>query len=618
MSITLFATHGRGLDAFAQEEIQEKITNVYDVKTLGEGKISFSIPLKSHDSNVCSDEEDKGDDEEILIGAVSPVYNLKLVERVFILLHCETFDTGETHTGSEKETDHTTEIKRKPTDSDESNNQLLKKYENKLADIIDKEKWAKVACQVQALRTFQDQHTTRVHCQDPSNCHGSVRRRAEKQKLWLRRSSEESSCSRKRMRRESALDLSEMRSPESDIASSSDLTVRPMKERLTETGIPEARETNRDITDLDDSKVNYDDSLTSDASQNERDNQEVTNRVILEKKKIVTNNPKRTSGESSNPEPQVKNENINRAGGFSGVENGISGIASIPDACKPDLDTYRDTKNIIHENSVNYRVSSRISGLCKNVITQQLLTKMFVKTVEEKMEYWTVEWRKPLLDFYINITNSHFIVGVSLSRESLSLRPYIPHITLRSTVAYLMARLAQVPQGGVALDPMCGGGTILLEMAKGFKVGLVIGGDISQEQLKVSRCNLQDVGVPSSLLLMDAVAMPLVSQSVSAVVCDVPFGQKHQLKDEDESAILRGLLRECQRVLKGGGRLVLLISSRQRGILGKILPGVTSSQEQETLQLKLDATYQVSLGETSAHIALFQMPPCELKAESVT
>lgn len=34
---------------------------------------------------------------------------------------------GETHTGSEKETDHTTEIKRKPTDSDKSNNQLLKK-----------------------------------------------------------------------------------------------------------------------------------------------------------------------------------------------------------------------------------------------------------------------------------------------------------------------------------------------------------------------------------------------------------------------------------------------------------------------------------------------------------
>ncbi|XP_047473864.1 uncharacterized protein LOC125028537 isoform X3 [Penaeus chinensis] len=504
MSITLFATHGRGLDAFAQEEIQEKLTNVYNVQTLGEGKISFSIPFKSSDSNVCSYEEGKGDDEEMLIGAVSPVYNLKLVERVFILLHCETFDTGETHTGSEKETDHTTERKRKPTASDESNNQLLKKYENKLADIIDKEKWAKVACQVQALRTFQDQQTIRVHCQDPSSCHGSVRRRAEKQKLWQRRSSKEGRCSRKRMRRESALDLSEMRSPESDIASRNVLAVRPVRERLTETV-----EMNRDITDVDDSKVNYDNSLTSDTNQNEMDGQEVTDKVIIEENRIRTNNRKRTNGKSSNPEPQLMSENVNCTSGFSDVENGISGISSVSDVCKPDLNTYRDTKNIIHENSVNYRVSSRISGLCKNVVTQQLLTKMFVKAVEEKMEYWTVAWRNPLLDFYINITNSHFIVehlsGVSISRESLSLRPYIPHITLRSTVAYLMARLAQVPQGGVVLDPMCGGGTILLEMAKCFKAGLVIGGDISQEQLKVSRCNLQGVGVPFSLLRMDAV-----------------------------------------------------------------------------------------------------------------
>lgn len=89
MSITLFATHGRGLDAFAQEEIREKMTNVHNVQTLGEGKISFSIPLKISDSK-----EDKGNDEEILIGAVSPVYDLKLVERIFILLHCETFDIG--------------------------------------------------------------------------------------------------------------------------------------------------------------------------------------------------------------------------------------------------------------------------------------------------------------------------------------------------------------------------------------------------------------------------------------------------------------------------------------------------------------------------------------------
>ncbi|ROT67381.1 putative THUMP domain-containing protein 2 [Penaeus vannamei] len=508
MSITLFATHGRGLDAFAQEEIHEKMTNVHNVQTLGEGKISFSIPLKISDSK-----EDKGNDEEILIGAVSPVYDLKLVERIFILLHCETFDIGETHNESGKETDHTTDRKKKPTYNDESNNQLLKKYERKLADIIDKEKWAKVAYQVQALRRFQEQRRVRVQCQDPSNCHGSVRRRAEKQKLWQRRFSEETSCSEKRMRRESAHDLSEKRATESDIASSSDLAVGPLKERLTETGISEAREMSVAISELDASRVNYDVSSTSDASQNEMDGQEATDKVILEKRGIRTNNPEGTNGKSSNPEPQV-----NR---------------------------------------------------------------------------------------------------VSLSRESLSLRPYIPHITLRSTVAYLMARLAQVPQGGVALDPMCGGGTILLEMAKCFEVGLIIGGDVSQEQLRVSRCNLQDVGVPFSLLRMDAAAMPLMSQSVSVVVCDVPFGQKHQLKDENESTMLQELLCECQRVLKCSGRLVLLISTRQLEILRKIMPCLSSFQhtvlaeEQETSQLKLDATYQVSLGETSAHIAVLQMLPCK-------
>ncbi|XP_027225440.2 THUMP domain-containing protein 2 isoform X2 [Penaeus vannamei] len=563
MSITLFATHGRGLDAFAQEEIHEKLTNVHNVQTLGEGKISFSIPLKSNDSK-----EDKGNDEEILIGAVSPVYDLKLVERIFILLHCETFDIGETHNESGRETDHTTDRKKKPTYNDESNNQLFKKYEKKLADIIDKEKWAKVAYQVQALRRFQEQRRARVQCQDPSNCHGSVRRRAEKQKLWQRRFSEETSCSEKRMMRESAHDLSEKRATESDIASSSDLAVGPLKERLTETGISEAREMSVAISELDASRMNYDVNSTSDASQKEMDGQEATDKVILEKRGIRTNNPEGTNGKSSKPEPQVNSENINCTSGFSNIENGISGISSISDVCKPDLDTYRETKNVIHENVVNYRVSSRISG-------------------------------------------------VSLSRESLSLRPYIPHITLRSTVAYLMARLAQVPQGGVALDPMCGGGTILLEMAKCFEVGLIIGGDVSQEQLRISRCNLQDVGVPFSLLRMDAAAMPLMSQSVNAIVCDVPFGQKHQLKDENESTMLRELLCECQRVLKCSGRLVLLISTRQLEILRKIMPCLSSFQhtvlaeEQETSQLKLDATYQVSLGETSAHIAVLQKLPCK-------
>lgn len=95
MTVSFFVTHGRGLDVFAQEEIKEKVSNVCNVQTLGEGKISFSVPLKVSEPKMCSSEASEGDEEEeILVGAVSSVYNLKLVERIFILLHCEKFSLG--------------------------------------------------------------------------------------------------------------------------------------------------------------------------------------------------------------------------------------------------------------------------------------------------------------------------------------------------------------------------------------------------------------------------------------------------------------------------------------------------------------------------------------------
>ncbi|XP_042861200.1 uncharacterized protein LOC122246606 [Penaeus japonicus] len=610
MTVSFFVTHGRGLDVFAQEEIKEKVSNVCNVQTLGEGKISFSVPLKVSEPKMCSSEASEGDEEEeLLVGAVSSVYNLKLVERIFILLHCEKFSLGESSNGSDKVTDKTSERMKEQGDSDNSKSQLLKKYENKLADMIDKEKWAKVASQVKVLRKFQDEHTTRVLCQDPSNCPGSVKRRAEKQELWQRKPSEETSHPRKKMRVEGVHHTSETKPTESDIACKSD----PVAGTLKEIG-PGTKGMNIDIPKVDDSSVNHTTSSASDASQNEMATQDMTDKEVFDKGGAKTVDTAMANDKLSVSELQVKKENC------TNPSEGGDGILS-SDAGNLDSDTYRDTKDAIHDNSVNFRVSGRISGQCKNVITQQILANIFIKAVEEKMEDWTVEWRKPLLDFYINITNSHFIVGVSLSRESLSLRPYIPHITLRSTVSYLMARLAQIPQGGVALDPMCGGGTILREMAKSFKVGLIIGGDINQQQLEVSRCNLQNLEVPFNLVCMDAVAMPLMSCSVSAVVCDVPFGQKHQISYKNESALLRGLLCECQRVLTGKGRLVLLVSSRQHGILKKILPVQTPHQsharnkDKEKLQLKLHATYQVSLGETSAHIAVLQMLPSQLETK---
>ena len=70
----------------------------------------------------------------------------------------------------------------------------------------------------------------------------------------------------------------------------------------------------------------------------------------------------------------------------------------------------------------------------------------------------------------VMIITLYYSTGLSLSHESLSLRPYIAHITLRSTTSYLMAKLCRLTPGDYILDPMCGGGTILAEAANSFRV----------------------------------------------------------------------------------------------------------------------------------------------------
>ena len=131
-------THGRGLDNFVWQEILQKVPNANNLRHLGEGKIAFRVvktgPQRQengseessvdkgilHDEkNFKVEEEDTHDglkvvntkdslreqnttskeimtslktsaeEENQWVAAVSYIFKLKLVERVFTLLHCE-------------------------------------------------------------------------------------------------------------------------------------------------------------------------------------------------------------------------------------------------------------------------------------------------------------------------------------------------------------------------------------------------------------------------------------------------------------------------------------------------------------------------------------------------
>ncbi|KAK8722222.1 hypothetical protein OTU49_012332, partial [Cherax quadricarinatus] len=106
MGTKLFVTHGRGLNTFAAQEISESIPNVCDIQSLGEGKLSFVIkhsPSGLHHGNIakedyCKAETGKNDElsdnlkyqeGDDFVNIVAPVFKLKMVERIFMLLHCE-------------------------------------------------------------------------------------------------------------------------------------------------------------------------------------------------------------------------------------------------------------------------------------------------------------------------------------------------------------------------------------------------------------------------------------------------------------------------------------------------------------------------------------------------
>ncbi|KAJ1350880.1 hypothetical protein KIN20_006791 [Parelaphostrongylus tenuis] len=100
------------------------------------------------------------------------------------------------------------------------------------------------------------------------------------------------------------------------------------------------------------------------------------------------------------------------------------------------------------------------------------------------------------LEVLLNIQNDSMMVMVSLNRESLFKRNICAFgpTTMRPTMAYCMAALAEPNRGDIILDPMCGGGSIPLEAALSFDGCLFIGADFHPKALERCSENMNRIG----------------------------------------------------------------------------------------------------------------------------
>jgi tRNA (guanine6-N2)-methyltransferase len=178
---------------------------------------------------------------------------------------------------------------------------------------------------------------------------------------------------------------------------------------------------------------------------------------------------------------------------------------------------------------------------------------------------WQFSNENAWLEIWLTIHGKAAVCGVRLTDRTMRHRTYkMEHIaaSLRPTVAGAMVRLAGIGPGMTVVDPMCGAGTILAEAAEigGRRRGdpvQVLGGDIDANAVFVASQNLSKMNA-IRVARWNASCLPLGESSVDRIISNPPFGKQLSSPEEIEG-LYKAAAREWNRVLKPGGRAVLLV-----------------------------------------------------------
>lgn len=178
---------------------------------------------------------------------------------------------------------------------------------------------------------------------------------------------------------------------------------------------------------------------------------------------------------------------------------------------------------------------------------------------------WTYQPRDVDADLNIRVFIEHQIayIGVRLGRMPMHERPYkVENIagSLKPVVAAAMVRLGEFAPAAMIVDPLCGAATILLEAAT---AGLqASGGDQDPAALDAALRNREASDLAVDIEQWDARSLPLGDGTVDGVVSNLPWGRQIAVGGTIER-LYTGYLQEMERIVKPGGRLVLLTSLQE-------------------------------------------------------
>jgi tRNA (guanine10-N2)-dimethyltransferase len=133
-------------------------------------------------------------------------------------------------------------------------------------------------------------------------------------------------------------------------------------------------------------------------------------------------------------------------------------------------------------------------------------------------------------------------------------KPFFHPGTMLPKLSRALVNLAMVKEGERLLDPFSGTGGFLVE------AGLVgvrgLGVDVQEEIVRGAASNLE--GLDCTLMVGDAMRLPLKEESVDAAVSDAPYGRSALIQAGSRDELLAGSLAELRRVLVPGRRMVFV------------------------------------------------------------
>lgn len=268
------------------------------------------------------------------------------------------------------------------------------------------------------------------------------------------------------------------------------------------------------------------------------------------------------------------------------------------------IESLENTKKI--RKTITFRIDSKLTGKWKyNLKFKKNLNELMSKILQNSC--FDQNLTDPDFVLSCHLSQVSLIIGIPVSKFTISNREKIKNIGLRSTICSALIQLSEIKCKSSAVlifDPFCGKSTILCELILQHKDRKLfyISSDTDKTQLDLSVENFKSLS--SENVLADFLLINLSNKSkfpfrtgmFDSILTDLPFGQNHLIKYfENSTSFYTKILEEFNRILNDKGSCVILINSKEFKLFEELINKINTN-------LKLVSNYPVSLGETNAVI----------------